>query len=90
VLDPLFAVAVTKGDHGRSSGTTTANHNRRLAQISRFSPSPEPREAADGRAEDEAGGADQPRGGSFTTLTKNSSIWRTTAMKLSKSTGFVT
>ncbi|GAA0720335.1 hypothetical protein GCM10010199_25830 [Dactylosporangium roseum] len=34
--------------------------------------------------------AGQPRGGSFTTLTKNSSIWRTTAMKLSKSTGLVT
>ena len=30
------------------------------------------------------------RGGSFTTVTKNSSIWRTTSMKRSKSTGFAT
>lgn len=35
--------------------------------------------------------ADQPeRGGSFTTLTKKSSIWRTTEMNRSKSTGLVT
>ena len=38
------------------------------------------------------GAADRPlsRPGSFTTVTKNSSIWRTTSMNRSKSTGLVT
>ena len=74
-----FGVADAGGDRRRRG-------RRRLLAMTR---TPTSSSAASGsRAADHAGGG--RCAGSLTTVTKNSSIWRTTSMKRLKSTGLVT